>query len=55
MPRPITRKTKMDRRVTFRATDADISNLKVAALKKGLDCSGLIRSLLIKQGVIKAV
>ena len=55
MARTITRKTKMEERVVFRATQEDIANIKVAAMRSGMDSSGYIRQLLINKGVINAI
>jgi predicted DNA binding CopG/RHH family protein len=55
MSRTITRKTKMLERITLRATPEDITNIKLAAQKKGIDCSAFVRGVLIKEGIIEAI
>ena len=49
MARINSRSEKMNGRVTFRATERDLVDLKLAAQSKGLDVSGLIRMLLIQK------
>ncbi len=55
MARTITRKTKMQERITLRATPEDVANIKVAAQREGMDSSGLVRRILIKQGIIEPI
>lgn len=55
MPRKITRNSKMDRTITFRATTEDVVNLKKAAQEVGMDNSGFIRSMLIQNNIIKPI
>lgn len=52
MPRKICRSEKMTEMVRFRATMNDVSELKLAAMEKGLDVSTFIRQLLIQAKAI---
>ena len=51
MARTIARSEKMMKTIVFRATDADRAALKLAAQSQGLDCSGLIRQMLIREKI----
>ena len=51
MPRTITRNSRMDKSITFRATPEDVVNLKKAAQEVGMDNSGFIRSMLIQKNI----
>ena len=53
MSRTIARKSKMNQRIVIRGTDEDIANIKLAAQELGMDCSALIRQLLIKEKIIQ--
>jgi uncharacterized protein (DUF1778 family) len=52
MARPNTRSSKMSTPITFRGTEEDKQKLISAAKSKGLDMSGFIRQLLIREGVL---
>lgn len=52
MARPITRAEKMDAFIQFRATTADIANIKTAAKRKAITPSELIRQLLLENHII---
>ncbi len=52
MARTISRATKMDKVIVLRATEADRAAVKLAAQRQGLDCSGLIRKLLIENKIL---
>jgi len=52
MARTNSRSEKMNERITFRGTAADVAALKLAAQRQGLDTSGLIRSLLIRERIL---
>ena len=52
MARTISRKSKMNERIVIRGTEEDMANIKLAAQEKGMDCSTLIRQLLIKERII---
>tara|TARA_R110002012_G_scaffold52863_2_gene135769 strand:- start:462 stop:632 length:171 start_codon:yes stop_codon:yes gene_type:complete len=54
MAKTISRATKMDHRVVFRATNKDIENIKTAARMQGMDCATFLRQMLIQQNVITA-
>lgn len=51
MARTISRGTRMNERIYFRATPEDITNLKLAAQRQGVDVSAFIRNILIKERV----
>ena len=55
MSRTISRSSAMSKTIVFRAHEEDIANIKLAAQKKGKDCSAFIRDLLIREGIIKPV
>ena len=55
MPRQITRGEKMDNTFVFRCTEKDRVELKLAAQNMGMDMSGFVRYLLIKEKVITPV
>ena len=42
----------MNRRIMLRCTESDMADLKVAAQERGLDVSGMLRSILIKEKVL---
>ena len=52
MARTNSRATKMDKVIVFRATESDRAAVKLAAMQRGLDCSGLIRALLIREKIL---
>ena len=52
MSRQIARSSKMEKRIQLRVTEADIAALKLESMKRGLDMSGLIRSVLIQQKIL---
>ena len=52
MPRTISRSERMNNRVTFRATESDVASMKLAAQKKGVDISTMIRMILIQEKII---
>jgi len=52
MARTNSRSTKMEVAITFRGTEEDKINIKLAAQRSGLDLSGFIRQLLIRERVI---
>ena len=54
MARTISRSEKMDKVIVLRATESDRAAVKLAAQQRGMDCSGLIRQLLIKEKIISA-
>ena len=55
MARTNSRSTKMNKQIIMRAHEEDLANLKMAASEKGIDVSGLIRSVLIKERLINPV
>ena len=55
MPRHITRSERMDTTFVFRCTEQDRAELKLASQKMGMDMSGFIRYILIKEKVITPV
>lgn len=55
MPRTITRNSKMDRTITFRATTEDVVNLKKAAQEVGMDNSCFIRNMLFQKNIINPI
>mgnify|MGYP004121513661 CR=1 FL=1 len=55
MSRSITRKTKMFERIILRTTPEDITNFKLAAQKKGIDCSAFVKGIPIKEGAMEAI
>ena len=55
MSRKIARSTRMTERVVIRATQKDKTEIAIAAQNIGMDSSGFIRYLLIKEKVISPV
>ena len=43
---------KMDKSIVFRATEGDRAALRLEAQNRGIDCSQLIRSILIKEKIL---
>ena len=52
MTRTTTRRDRMTASLTIRATQGDISRIKLAAQELGIDASSYIRKLLIENKVI---
>ena len=52
MARTISRSEKMTDRFILRCTTSDMVAMKLAAQERGLDVSGMLRMILIKQKVL---
>ena len=52
MARTNSRSQKMERIFGMRFHEEDFANLKLAAMERGMDISGFVRQLLIKEKVI---
>ena len=55
MARTVSRQTAMTERIVIRGTHKDKSEIAIAAQNMGMDSSGFIRYLLIKEKVISPV
>ena len=52
MTKTIARATPMSKVIAIRATEADVAEVKLAALSMGMDVSAFFRYLLIKEKII---
>lgn len=52
MARYNTRSHKMDQRIVIRGHVEDVAKIKLSAMKQGMDMSGFIRQILIKERII---
>lgn len=55
MPRTISRRERMNEKITMRATQKDIAEIKLHAQRQGLDVSTMLRLLLIKERIISPI